>query len=263
MSNEHGSMKIPLQKLKFSRRLDFIPDYKWDINKKYAETLRNKYGISRAIKNSKTDIEKVVALCSWTYRQFKHDDVNVSSRPDALTILEEAKKGKGFRCVEHGIVLTAVLKVVGFKARALSLATKDVELREYGGGHVVTEVYLPNLRKWVMADSDCGVVPFLYKRPLSAVELREAIIEHPEKVEFRSANGQLKNKKRKEYLWFVLQYLFYFTFSSDQRLGFKSNRQKCIKLGPIGAKKPLLFQGTHANDNSTYTHSLSTFYHRP
>lgn len=90
---------------------------------------------------------------------------------DPLYILEQVSKGKQFRCVEYAVVLNGCLNALGLRSRILSLKMHDCETREYGAGHVVVEVFITELDKWIMADPQFNVVPYKNNEPLNAVEL--------------------------------------------------------------------------------------------
>ena len=118
----------------------------------YLKLLRSKYPIDSLVSDAKNDTEKALKILHWVHGQWQHNGSNKPKNSDAISILEEAKEGKNFRCVEYGIVATACLNAAGLKARVLGLQTKDVETRQYGAGHVLFEVYLNDLQKWALAD---------------------------------------------------------------------------------------------------------------
>lgn len=67
-----------------------------------------------------------------------------------------------------------MLMSVGIKARYVTCLPEDAE---DGDCHVVNEVFLPELGKWVMLDSDMDkVVTDMDGRPLSLRELRDKLI---------------------------------------------------------------------------------------
>jgi len=100
------------------------------------------------------------------HNQWQHNGNNEPHKNDVTSILEEVKEGKNFRCVEYGIVVAACLNSIGLKARQLNLKTKDVETTEYGAGHVVTEVFLNDLKKWMFIDGQFDAMPLLDGIPL-------------------------------------------------------------------------------------------------
>lgn len=58
---------------------------------------------------------------NWVHHQWRHDGGNEPIKNDAISILEEARTGKNFRCVEYGTVVTACLNAVGLNSRVLGL----------------------------------------------------------------------------------------------------------------------------------------------
>ena len=54
---------------------------------------------------------------NWVHKQWDHNGRNQPENIDAISILEEVKEGKNFRCVEYGIVATACLNAVRIKSK--------------------------------------------------------------------------------------------------------------------------------------------------
>jgi len=124
-------------------------DYKFwfETNPGYLQTLRDKYDLEKLVAGLGSDTAKVLRIVNWVHNQWPHNGGNVPQKPDALTILEEAKQGKNFRCTEYSIVTAAALKALGYKARIMYIYTQDVETTSSGGSHVVMEVYLNDYKK--------------------------------------------------------------------------------------------------------------------
>ncbi len=106
-------------------------------NNAFLKRLRSEYNLDEEIKGAKNDTEKALKVMNWVHNQWKHNGNNQPTKGDALTILQEAKEGKMFRCVEYGIVTASALNAIGLKSRVLALKTKDVETTQSGAGHVV------------------------------------------------------------------------------------------------------------------------------
>jgi hypothetical protein len=92
--------------------------------------LRSEYHLEQIVQDEKGDYAKLLRLVAWAHRSWKHDGSNEPSKPDPLTILEEAAKGKQFRCVEYSIVLAAAARAVGMPSRVLGLKRQDAETAE-------------------------------------------------------------------------------------------------------------------------------------
>lgn len=260
-------VKMPYKTLKFDKRsknpnLKFW--YEQNQDNAYLDQLRARYPIDDLIKDAKNDTEKALKILHWVHKQWKHNGNNQPEKRDAISILEEAKEGKNFRCVEYGIVATACLNSVGLKARTLGLKTKDVETTRYGAGHVLLEVYLDDLHKWAILDGQWDVMPFLNDVPLNAVEFQKAISENYKDLEIRTSS----DTNKRFYTEWVYPYLYYFDVSFDNREGpdlvkKKIDDKEQLMLVPLGAKNPEIFQIRYKIDYCIYTNSLRDFYAAP
>lgn len=238
--------------------------YEQNNNNPYLNLLRSKHAIDSLINTTETDTERVLKILNWVHKQWKHNGNNVPAKSDAISILEEVGQGKNFRCVEYGIVATACLNAVGLKSRTLSLKTKDVEIRPYGAGHVLLEVFLNDLKKWVLIDAQWDAMPVLNGIPLNAVEFQKAISENYDVLEIRTSSLLSKRK----YVDWIYPYLYYYSIAFDNREGTeleknKINGKSALMLVPLGASNPTIFQINNKIDNCLYTNSLYDFYGEP
>jgi hypothetical protein len=230
-------------------------------------TLISVYGLDSVSNLGNSEFTRMLHLLNWTNSRWEHSGSNQPSKSTTLTILEEAKAGKKFRCVEYGIVLRSVLASSDFKARTVGLKTKDVEVTRVGAGHVLTEVWSDQHGKWFMADAQFNIVPVLGDIPLNAVEFQNAIIQGKD---FRliDVDGEVSAERKKQYMDFIPHYLYFFDYRFDQReivydSLYKVNDKTTLMLVPLGAKKPTVFQRKSDMDYLEYTHSLNDFYRKP
>ena len=225
-------------------------------------TLRRRYRLDELVQDCSTDLERLRKIVDWVHRQWDHNGSNTPSRPDPLTILEEARSGKRFRCVEYAIVTAACARAVGMPSRVLGLMTKDVETAKSGAGHVVAEVWLRDQRRWVFADAQFAAIPELAGVPLNAVELQAAIAHHRKPL---SLGPGWSAKRKQFYLRWVAPYLYYFDFRVDQRffLDRSQKRPDLIMLVPKGAHRPRAFQRRFPIENCTYISDPRAFYLAP
>ncbi len=220
--------------------------------------LRERYGLEALVKDSGSDLEKVRRICAWVRSLWEHDGLNEPSSPDALTILEEASQGKSFRCVEYGIVISACAAALGLPSRVLQVKTEDSETREYGASHVVSEIFLADLGRWVLADGQWNIVPLCEDRALNALELRLAMDEDASLTTFSSASDETM----REYLSWIDEYLFCFVTWLDTRQ-VELFAGKKLALLPLGAKEPTVFQQRFPVTDTTYTRFAKAFYPNP
>jgi len=226
----------------------------------YLDSLRKSFRLDTLVAGVSNEKQKVLNVLHWVHTRWKHNGNNVPDKQDAISILNEAKRGKNFRCVEYGVVLSESLKALGFKARVLGLKTKDVETRQYGAGHVVTEVFLNDRHKWVFVDAQWDVMPVLDGIPLNGVEFQRAIALNLNRLTLASGS----NVNKYFYTEWVFPYLFYFDTSFGQ------SGKECavdgktsLMLVPKGAKNPTVFQIKYPMNDYLYTHSVMDFYLAP
>ncbi len=246
--------------------LTFVyPELKTD---PYLAELRETHQLEKVVAEDKTDLEKALSILNWTHQQWEHNGSNEPSKPDALTILNETKQGKKFRCVEYGLVVTDALQAIGLHARMLGLKTRDVETCKAAAGHVLAEVWLKEFNKWAILDGQFNILPVLEGKPLNAVEFQSAIVQS-KPVQFMRKSGIVPKENRRAYFHFISHYLFYFDVSLDERRLVDNNiRDKIdgktrLMLVPSGAKNPEIFQQKYPMRYCVYTHSLADFYKPP
>src|SRR5215207_9077051 len=220
----------------------------------YLTRLREGYALGELVKGKLSDYQKVRAVSRWVRTRWEHNGSNMPEWPDPLSILEEAKQGKRFRCVEYSAVLAAALSAVGIPARVLSLLTEDVETRESGAAHVVAEAYLSDGKKWVMVDGQWDVIPTLKGKPLGAVEFQRALAKREKGL----GVDTFSDVKADGYFEWVAPYLFYFITKFDSRYGVAASRKELV-LVPVGAKEPKVVQRKWPIGDVVYTNSLRAF----
>lgn len=238
--------------------------YEKNKDNKYLDEFRATYHLDDLVKGLTSDSAKALRVLNWVHNQWQHNGMNQPKKRDALSILAEVKEGKNFRCVEYGIVTTAALNALGLPARVLALKTKDVETTESGAGHVLLEVFLKDMNKWVLMDGQWDVMPVLNGVPLNAVEFQQAIANHYDALQIRSLSGESKEA----YVKWVYPYLYYFDVKFDNREGYEVNRKTnsgktSMMLVPVGAKNPTVFQKIAPITYVIYTNSVADFYSSP
>jgi len=250
----------------FNTRYQFF--YSDTLGNDYLQNLRRTYRLDSLTANTSDQFEKVKIILDWTSKQWKHSGSNQPAKSDAISILEEAKTGKSFRCVEYGIVCSAALNSIGIPARVLALKTRDVENVKYGAGHVAAEVFLSDYKKWVFIDGQFNAIPMLNNIPLNAIEFKKAFMEKCNDLQIVSLAGVATDKQKECYLKFVIKYIFYLDIMFDQRVGNDIKRENIngkskLMLVPLNANKPALFQKKYPINYCEYTSSLANFYREP
>lgn len=239
--------------------------YENGTSNEYLYRLKSKYLLEKIVEGATSDSARALRILKWSHDQWNHNGDNEPRKKDALSILEEARnEGKQFRCVEYGIVGAAALNAIGLPARVLALKTKEVETTPYGAGHVLLEVYLKDLGKWVLMDGQWDAMPVLNGVPLNAAEFQQAIATNYDALQIRSGSGTSKAA----YTRWVYPYLYYLDVKFDNREGVELKKElqsgkPSLMLVPQGAKEPTIFQQKRPINNVVYTRSLADFYAAP
>jgi len=238
-------------------------------NNEYLQVLSKKYSLEEKVTMTTNDLEKVIIITQWVNSLWKHNGTNQPIKSDALSILEEIKKGKNFRCVEFSIVNCACLNAIGIPTRTVSLKIKDVESIEYGAGHVVTESYLKDQKKWILSDPQFNVIVTDKNNiPLNLFEF-QANITREENVKIISkAEVNFIPLDNNEYIKWIYPYLYYADIPFDNRYDtdketIKNKGKLKLMLVPTGAKNPTLFQIVNKIDYCIYSNNINEFYQIP
>ena len=113
-------------------------------------------------------------LLEWATSYWEHANDHVDSA-DAVEVLDRADGGERFACVEYSVVLSQALNAVGIPARRVSLLMRDQHVG-FGRGHMVSEAWIDDLRRWVVLDGQNGAWWGAVDEPLGLLELQA--IEH-------------------------------------------------------------------------------------
>lgn len=93
-------------------------------------------------------------LLAWVTNAWEHDGLQHAG-DDAHEILDRVEAGERFACVEYSTVLSQALNAVRVPSRQLALRTADHHTG-YARGHVVSEAWIDDLKRWVVLDGQNG-----------------------------------------------------------------------------------------------------------
>jgi hypothetical protein len=156
----------------------------------YLKRLRAELDLDAVVRECATDLDRVRAVCDRVHGLWKHASDGRPKREDPISIVEEAKAGGRFRCVEYSVVLGACLNALGIPARTLNLMPRDIETSFGGAGHMVVEAFLRDTERWQFADPQWNAVVTVGDRPASAVEFQAALAFHRESTTDPSSSGR-------------------------------------------------------------------------
>lgn len=208
--------------------------------------------------DTSSETKYVTSSLAWVNAQWDHDGMNEPPKTfNALDILNSVyTKKEKYRCVEFGLVLSEVLESSGFVTRSLSLRANDVAYGGFGSGHVVSEVWLNELNKWIFLDGQFGV--YITKAgddmPLSYYEIfqQKAGGQWPQlQIHFVKA-PENPQKAVSDYKAFLSRYFGHITTS-------QGTGKPRISLLLDAKEMPLTFQGLPL-DGGLATKDASLFY---
>ncbi len=227
--------------------------------------LRAEYGLGDVVGGIDNEFERVAALAGWVNSRWSHSGSNMPSSSDPLVILREAAEGARFRCVEYSVLMVGASQALGMPARVVGLNTRHAATARSAAGHVVAEVWLEGLSKWVVADPQLGYVFRAEGVALNAVELAEALTRAPGSVEVLSAEGPVGWYRKNRYVLFAGPYFFHFDSRYDQRV-FRPDQERRsggMMLVPDGAPDLTVFQRRTPLKVDYFTSSVDAFYGDP
>jgi transglutaminase-like putative cysteine protease len=218
--------------------------------------MRGEFGIDTVVAGAKNDYEKLRLLIHWVSTRWEHSPNQMASKSDPVTILREAQKGGRFICREYAIVMAGVAAAYGLPARVISLLPREVETRSEA--HSAAEVWLDDLKKWVLADGQYGAIGELDGIPLNAIELQAAFAEDRPVVCSAGAEVLVEWKP------FILRNAFFFKMGNDQR-AFEHRTTAQLVIVPMGAPNPTKFAGGNEEifAGAIYTSNPDSFYAPP
>src|SRR6266508_5571568 len=138
------------------------------------QDLRLKYNFDALLGGNASEITTLAILNDWTRCQWKHGpSKNVNFLQFyAGDIIQRGMRGEQFSCQVAAMTFSQIVSAIGYQARLVSLFP-------YRGGpqHAVSEVWVNDLAKWVVFDTDfnlyyvskCGV-------PLNVLELHKGLL---------------------------------------------------------------------------------------
>jgi hypothetical protein len=159
---------VPPEKIRHQPRFYFTFD-----NKEILKPLRKGERLDQLIAGAKTDMEVFRRLMNWVRAQWSPGRPDPYPPINAIVILDKIRKGEtGGFCAQYCFVLVQCLQSLGYKARYVTIK-----------GHEVTEVWSPELSKWVMLDPLYELYVTKGTVVLSVLEIHDMIIdEHDLKV---------------------------------------------------------------------------------
>jgi hypothetical protein len=208
-----------------------------DFSHENLAVLRNRYGLE-TIAGTGDDLSKSLNILFWLCEHVRHFGSYDNHIPmNALDLLEYAYdqgEERGINCLNLCYILTECLLSIGVPARTVAI----MPFSPYDAdNHVVAQVYITDLGKWVMLDptwnayfKDAG------GNILDVIELRRFLADGRdvflnEEVAYNGASLITNAERIQYYKWYMTKNLFFFTFSEISGFG-KENRGRDLSICP-------------------------------
>lgn len=162
--------------------------------------LRTKYKLDEVAGSGK-DIDRAINLLSWFHNQVPHQDVKNIDVLTAESIMETYRKTKYAQgCYGLAISMNEIFLSMGFKSRIVICFSNQYPFPK--GGHVINNVFIPSLNKWVYMDpQENAYIKDEEGNFLSVAEVRERLKNGQALVLNDSANYHGVPTKQEEYLY--------------------------------------------------------------
>lgn len=185
--------------------------------------LKTEYQLNTVLLEGGTELTQLVRLRDWVHSRFRHHSTNFPAEFDSLYILEQAKRGERYRCVEYAFLLADVYRAMGWPARL-------VRLEGERGAHVVTEVYSSGFAKWILMDGQHATHVLRNKVPVSVYEFQQAVLLS------RNSLSPQQVEEKLDYVEWNTGYLRYLMYPQDMSYG--KQLATLIVLAPPGDAGP-------------------------
>jgi len=239
---------------------DLIQSFRYSTGSElYLTRLKSAAGLDSVVLGAESQLDSVYKICTHVHSMWEHNGVNVPTKSDPISIIEEAKTGRRFRCIEYSTVIQSCLTAIDIPARIVVLMTRDVETVSKWGSHYIVEAFSRDHNKWFVVDGQWNAIPMLGEVPLNAVEFQDCLIDDVDKL----GSYEMSDRTTQNYFRWIRPSLFYFQYFIDNRINADGKDPQKIMLVPLGAKKPTIFQRQWPMENMTYTHSLNSVYQNP
>lgn len=125
------------------------------INQARAAEIREYFQLDTLYDEGTSTWEKTLAIAGFVATNIPHANQTVQpEKKNAIYLWEYTRNTEpAFNCRLHSIMLFELLSAAGIDAAYITCMPKDRKDRDC---HVVNQVWLPELGKWVMIDSDMG-----------------------------------------------------------------------------------------------------------
>lgn len=209
------------------------------IDSERAAEIREYFQLDTLYDETASTWEKTLAIARFVATNIPHANQTIQpEKRNAIYLWEYTKNTEpAFNCRLHSIMMFELLSSVGIEASYITCMPEDCNDTDC---HVVNQVWLPELGKWVMIDSDSGGFYATDEdgNLLSLQEIRESYIQgkpilyHPQFTETGGSDNWYYDYMAKNTYWFSCWETIHF----DQEPAAGKDAGRYIHLVPKGFK---------------------------
>lgn len=202
-----------------------VPNLKFsfDLDSPGMTQIKEKWNID-GIMGWGTEIQRIARLKKWAVDLLCFDGQKLESRRYESfncfdTIIAAKNEGYSLNCRYISLIFTQILLAAGFRARWVSCLPMELNYCEC---HCVTEVFINELNKWIVADLALNLFYFNKKgNPLNLYEIRQQILKNEP---FRI---QSTTKESYQFVWeYWTRHVFRFKYLLDNKFNMLASKNK-------------------------------------
>ena len=222
------------------------------LDKSAAQEIRDYFQLDTLYSESDPTWQKTKKIACFVASNIWHSNAGPNpEKKDAVSIWETfIANESGLNCRMHSILLYELLSAAGIEARYITCLPKVDD----GDCHVVNQVWLPELQKWAMIDSDMSGHYATNKKgiPLSLSEIRKYYATK-KYISYHKLLNDEECLVIDSYYKYMAKNCFYFSCWEDLHFGQESANaaydEKLIYLVPLGYTPDTVYPRSEIIDN--------------
>lgn len=213
--NDSEALKLLLKKYNVftNEKIDLVDnDYLNLENQKYYSILRDEFKLPN-IAGQGNEINKLFRIIRWV-NKFVPLNKPVIKDPqllDGYSILKKVIEGYSLNCAGYSLLTNDLLLALGFKSKCIWCMSYYFDDNEC---HVVNQVYLNQLKKWVMVDASFGHIPIVHGNYLDVIEFRNSLCENDDIILKKSEKFDFSLQERDKFINYMYKNSFRFIFTN-------------------------------------------------
>jgi hypothetical protein len=238
------------------RHLDELEFRYQDAHQPELAALRDAFDLEN-VAGTGSDRERIIRLMEWVFEKVPHDGRSSPAAWNTFDIVRyHEATGHGVNCRKLAIMLSEVYLAVGYPARHVTCKPRPAQFSDC---HVVTAVWSPEDRRWLMMDpSFRAYVTDEAETILGVREFRKAL-RTGASISLNS-NASLHGMPYPEgaYFRYMTKNLYRYDVPLEARMGYEapSNDTAFVEVTPMEHSRPGIYTGGWA-DGSTWMHAIT------